>query len=159
MKMTTLLVCTAGLCVVSAPAYANDFSGPRVEITAGYNDVSKDTIRNPNIAYGTELGYDAGIGSKVTAGVYAGVDNVFDRVNFNVGGRVGYTINTHTLLYVKGGYDNYRNVFSKKLEGFRLGGGLETNIAGPVYGKLEYRHTFLGKTNKDAAVAGVGIRF
>jgi outer membrane immunogenic protein len=94
------------------------------------------------------------------AGVEAAVDNAFDRRDIGVGARLGYVINDNVLLYGKAGYSNWRQVAGVDTEGLRLGGGLEVNVAGPVYAKAEYRYTdFEGGLGKHGGLVGVGLRF
>jgi outer membrane immunogenic protein len=80
---------------LAAPAYAQDFSGVRIEGRVGWEQVGADaTLPNPDfddedadsvefltgsendsgIAYGVELGYDLQVGSGLVIGAYAGAD-------------------------------------------------------------------------------------
>lgn len=145
---------------IATPALAKDaFTGPRAEVTAGYNDVT-GVAANHNFAYGVEAGYDVSPIKNVTVGVNVGLSNVLDRRDVSVGARVGYELNDHALLYGKVGYSNYRNLLARNTDGLGLGVGLEVNVAGPVYVKTEYRYTDLGRgVRKNAVVGGVGFRF
>ena len=46
-------------------------------------------------------------------------------------------------------------------DAINLGAGVEHKLSGNVYGKLAYRHYFIGNSfsNSDAVVAGVGFKF
>lgn len=148
----------AAAALFATPAMARDFSGPRIEVTAGADDVTAG-VDPTDVTYGAGLGYDLQFG-KVVAGVEAGVDNVFDRRDIAVGARLGVVLNENVLAYGKVGYANFKQTTSLELEGLRLGGGLEVNVAGPVYGKVEYRYTdFEGNVGKHGGLVGVGIRF
>jgi outer membrane immunogenic protein len=152
----------AALALSATPALANDFSGPRLEVTAGADDV-KNGVDTTDITYGAALGYDLQFG-KVVAGVDATAANVFDKADLGVGARLGYVVNENVLAFTRVGYTNLeRPAFrgrALELEGLTLGGGLEVNVAGPVYGKLEYRYTdFDAGLGRHGALAGVGIRF
>lgn len=102
-------------------------------------------------------------------------DNIYDEYDYtNIGkmkskrdigidARLGYKVNTSTLIYVKGGYvngrfnlsgskflanenNNYSSSpspysYSKNLDGYRVGAGLETLLGNNVFTKLEYRYT------------------
>jgi outer membrane immunogenic protein len=152
------LVALAATAFVATPAMASDFAGPRIEVTAGADDVTAG-VDPTDVTYGVGLGYDVQFG-KVVVGVDAALDNVFDRRDVAVGGRLGYVVNDNVLAYGKVGYANWRQVAGADIEGLRLGGGLEVNVAGPVYGKVEYRYTdFEGGLGKHGGLVGVGIRF
>jgi len=151
-----VLAAVAATTLFAAPAMAKDaFTGPRVEVTAGYADVSNNRT---NFNYGVDADYDVSVGP-VVAGVEAGLDNVFDRRNINVAARLGAKLNSHALVYAKAGYANYRNLARHDLDGLRVGGGVELNIAGPVYTKVEYRHEDFGATKSNDVIGGVGFRF
>lgn len=142
----------------ATPALASDFSGPRLEVTAGADDVTRG-IDPTDVSYGAGAGYDLQFG-KVVTGVEASVDNVFDRRDIGVAARLGYVVNENVLVFTKVGYSNWKPTNRLTLEGLRVGGGLEVNVAGPVYAKVEYRYTdFEGKTGKHGGLVGVGYRF
>lgn len=152
------LVALAATAFVATPAMASDFAGPRLEVTAGADDVTAG-VDPTDVTYGVGAGYDVQFG-KVVVGVEAALDNVFDRRDVAVGGRLGYVVNDNVLAYGKVGYANWRQAAGFDVEGLRLGGGLEVNVAGPVYGKVEYRYTdFEGGLGKHGGLVGVGIRF
>lgn len=149
----------ATLLAVSSPAFASDFAGPRVEVTAGADDV-KNGVDATDITYGAALGYDLQFG-KVVAGVDATAANVFDKADLGVGARLGYVLNENVLAFTRVGYTNLeRPLRAASLEGVTLGGGLEVNVAGPVYAKAEYRYTdFDGPAGRHGALVGIGYRF
>ncbi len=152
------IVAAAAAFVAATPAMASDFAGPRIEVTAGADDVTAG-VDPTDVTYGVGVGYDLQFG-KVVAGVEAAVDNVFDRRDIGVGARLGYVINDNVLAYGKVGYSDWRQVAGRSVEGLRVGGGLEVNVAGPVYGKVEYRYTdFEGNLGKHGGLVGVGLRF
>lgn len=152
------IVAAAAAVFAATPALASDFAGPRIEVTAGADDVTAG-VDPTDVTYGVGVGYDLQFG-KVVAGVEAGVDNAFDRRDIGVGARLGYVINENVLAYGKVGYSDWRQVSGRSIEGLRLGGGLEVNVAGPFYGKVEYRYTdFEGKVGKHGGLVGVGLRF
>ena len=154
----------------AAPAMAQDFQGPRFEVTAGADDV-KNGVDATDITYGAALGYDLQFG-KVVAGVDATAANVFDKADLGVGARLGYTLNKNVLAYTRVGYTNLdrpqtctgtRPVVCRvapNLEGLTLGGGLEVKLAGPAFVKAEYRYSdFDGGVGRHGGLVGLGIRF
>lgn len=126
------------------------------------------------VAYGIGLGYDFDLGG-VVAGIEGEVGdstgkqedrNSFDGVDvaaglsvgrdLYVGGRIGFKAGPATLIYAKGGYTNTavktflevggdRFDADAKVDGFRLGAGVEQLFGPNAYGKLEYRYSSYSK--------------
>lgn len=141
----------------AAPAMARDFQGPRFEITAGADDVTNG-VDPTDVTYGATLGYDRQFG-KVVVGVEASAANVFDRADLGAGARLGYVVNDNVLAYGRVGYTNL-DLGRQSVDGLVVGGGLEVNVAGPVYTKVEYRYTdFEQNLGRHGGLVGVGIRF
>lgn len=111
-----------------------------------------------------------------------------------IGARAGALVTPQTLAYVKGGYTNARlNLLGRvtdddgetedfefdsnyKLDGWRLGAGVEQSFANNAYAKLEYRYSNYSEgefdredlrdiefddldTDRHQVVVGAGIRF
>lgn len=141
----------------AAPAMAQDFQGPRIEVTAGADDVTNG-VDPTDVTYGAALGYDLQFG-KVVLGVDATAANVFDRADLGAGARIGYVVNDNVLAYGRAGYTSL-DLGRRSADGLTVGGGLEVNVAGPVYGKVEYRYTdFEAGLGRHGGLVGVGIRF
>jgi outer membrane immunogenic protein len=199
----------AGLAATTAASAQDErppFTGPRAELLLGYdnvqagNDDSDDAAEG--LSYGGAIGYDFQLGGAVigiegeytdSTGKLRGndIDLAGDRFTLKadrdlyVGARVGYAVAPSTLLYLKGGYTNFKvksryengtgGIFEDgvTLDGYRLGAGLEQrfSLLGPSgYVKVEYRYsnyTNLDLANVDADIdadrhqvmAGVGVRF
>jgi outer membrane immunogenic protein len=154
MKKTIFVVAALA---AATPAFASDFSGPRVEVTAGTDTASRN-VSTKDVQYGAVAGYDLQLG-KVVAGVEAGVDNILDRRNIAVAGRLGYAVNPSVLVYTKAGYANWKQAPTHQYEGLRLGAGVEAKLAGPLYTKVEYRHVDYGAVKTNGGLVGVGLRF
>ncbi|MCW3845732.1 porin family protein [Sphingomonas sp. LB-2] len=79
------------------------------------------------------------------------------------GGRIGYVVGGNTMLYAKGGYTNARvplAVGTETLDGFRVGGGVETNVSGRAFVRAEYRYSeYEANAHKHQGTVGVGLRF
>ena len=144
----------------AAPAVANEnFAGARAEVTAGVDDAinNRDTT---DVTYGATVGVDFPVGDKFTAGVEANVDNVFDRRDVGASVRLGYVATPTVLLYGKAGYANYKDSFSRELDGLRAGGGVEVKVSKNTFTKVEYRYTdFEANAGKHGILIGLGIRF
>ena len=172
--MKNLLIATAlASAAIAAPASANDFAGPRIEATAGADDVTAG-VDATDITYGGVVGYDLQIGN-IVAGVEATAANVFDYADLGAGARLGYALNESVLAYGRVGYTNLerpqtctprigntpaacRN--TANLEGVAVGGGLEVKLAGPAFVKAEYRYTdFDGSVGRHGGLVGFGLRF
>lgn len=153
------------------------------------------------VAYGAAVGYDFAIGGLV-AGVEAelsdstGKQEVDESIDapfgytietgrdIYVGGRLGFLAAPSTLIYGKAGYTSTKIDgriddetdgaidFDQKVDGWRLGAGVEQMLASNSYAKLEYRYSKYGDLEFDDSdaeldidldrhqiVAGIGFRF
>lgn len=149
----------AAFSLVSVPAMASDnkFAGTYVEATTGYDDVT-GSADVTNATYGGAVGVNVPVG-RLIVGAEATVDNVFDRRDLGVSGRVGYTFD-NIMPYVKVGFANYSDYKSRKLDGVRVGAGVEFNVLPNIYVKTEYRYTNYEKgVGKHNVLGGLGIRF
>lgn len=120
--------------VSGTAAYAQDdtptFTGPRVEATAGWQQVDFDlarysiagTSKGSGVGWGVAAGYDVPLGANVVAGVETGVsfsnvDHSFTdgtatylmhaRRDIDVSARLGVILG-RALLYGKAGYTNFQ---------------------------------------------------
>jgi outer membrane immunogenic protein len=173
MKNFVIGTALAALALAATPVMAGDFTGPRFEVTTGVDDVTSG-VDATDIAYGAALGYDLQLKNKLVVGVEAAAGNVFDKreIDLSVAARVGYVLNKNVLAFGRVGLTNLerpqtctgtRTVVcraTKNAEGITVGGGVEVAVAGPFYGKAEYRYTdFDGKLARQGATVGVGLRF
>ncbi len=169
------------------------------------SDFEGDDQSVDGFLYGVEAGYDIALGGALV-GVEAELSDStgkvetdtsdpeffgFGRVTADrdiyVGLRAGVLATPATLVYVKGGYTNARlNLLASdgetefdenfKLDGYRLGAGIEQAIGTNAFAKIEYRYSnysnsefefddgtttdeFEIDTDRHQVVAGVGIRF
>lgn len=178
------------------------FTGFRVEGLAGYDvlrpgggdegsDGEADSI--DGLLYGVGVGFDFDLGG-VVAGIEGefskstGKQNARDAVegidvassfevgrDLYIGGRIGFTAGSSTLIYAKGGYTNARVDASvefdgagfgesglagfetkARVDGFRLGAGIEQLFGPNVYGKLEYRYSNYSSFEVGDDSAGTG---
>ena len=168
-----LFVAAAAAALSATPAMAKDFSGPRIEVTAGADDVTSG-VDTTDIAYGAALGYDIQL-NKLVVGVEATAANVLEKADLGAAARLGYALNKNVLAYGRVGYSNLerpqtctprvgntpavcRNTVNA--EGLTVGGGLEVKVAGPFFGKVEYRYTdFDGNLGRHGGLVGIGLRF
>ncbi len=185
---------------LSAPAGAEPAgppapsSGVRVEVITGYDDTIFDvTEDSKGLLYGVGLGYDFRLGNKVRFGIegeagdstakacqsslfFAG-DRLCQvaRRDLYAGGRLGMIVGKRNLVYVKGGYSNYRLHSSYvapagapvgsvsgtgNLDGLRLGGGAEIAVGRRTFIKAEYRYShYETDLDRHQGVLGFGFRF
>lgn len=143
---------------LSTPAMASEFAGPRLEVTAGADDV-RNGVDATDIAYGAALGYDLQFG-KVVVGAEATAANVFDRADLGAAARLGYTLNKNVLAYGRVGYTKLERSATAKVDGLTVGGGLEVKLIGSTFAKAEYRYTdFDGNLGRHGGLVGFGLRF
>jgi outer membrane immunogenic protein len=154
-----ILIALAGFTAcLAAPAAANDFGGVYVQGTTGVEDVTH-APQTSDVTYGANAGVNIPVGNAII-GVEATLDNVFDRSReIGASARLGYAFGP-VMPYVEAGYTNYKDAFSRKLDGLRVGGGLEYNISNHTYVSAEYRYTdFEDRVGKHAGLVGLGLRF
>ena len=141
----------------ASPAMASDFAGPRIEVTAGADDVTGG-VDPTDVTYGGVAGYDLQVG-KVVVGVEATAANVFDRADLGAAARLGYTLNKNVLAYTRVGYTNL-DLGARSADGLAVGGGLEVKLVGSTFVKAEYRYTdFDGGLGRHGGLVGIGLRF
>jgi len=153
-----IAIAALAVAATSTPAFADSFTGARVTGSAGYQDISR-VPANRDFNYGLEAGYDYKVMGPVTVGVEAGIDNVFDRTNVNVGARLGYEVNSHALVYAGLGYANLRDFGAHNRQGLRATGGVDVNVAGPFSIGAQYTHDDLGSTHTNGVAATATVRF
>lgn len=160
--MKNILLALAALSLSTAAVAADNarFTGFRADVNVGTNDFSHTPDRN-SVTYSATAGLDIPVGSKLTIGAELDAANVFQRERqYGAAARLGYAINPNFLAYGKVGYANYKQLNSRKLDGFVAGGGLQFAISDNTYLKGEYTHTFFdNKVASNAGTLGVGFRF
>ena len=132
---SALLALAVATTAIAAPAAAENFNGPFVGITAGYNHdkvgpglegaapLNRSTDRDAAV-FGINAGYDKLIARRFVIGAEAafsiGADDTLagtrgttavsidPRHAFEVSARTGYLVTEKALLYVRGGYANVR---------------------------------------------------
>lgn len=133
------------------------------------NDNNRDDQSIDGLLYGVGAGYDISLGGAVVGveGEYTDSTSKSSRSDFTdqfgfgrvkqgrdlyVGARAGILAGPSTLVYVKGGYTNTKlNVLAGdtnqttdtafKLDGWRLGAGVERALNQNTFAKLEYRYS------------------
>lgn len=170
-----LFVAAAAAALSATPAMAADFSGPRVEVTAGVDDVT-GAVDTTDIAYGTVLGYDLQFG-KVVLGAEATaallVNSSLEKADLGAAARLGVKATDNILVYGRVGYTNIerpqvctgtRTIVCRNapnLDGVTVGGGVETKLAESLFGKVEYRYTDFSNSavGRHGVLVGLGLRF
>ena len=159
MKKTIMSFVTMTALAMATPLMANPFTGARVAVTAGVDDVTK-SVDKSDVTYGGLVGFDLPVSDNVVVGLEANVDNLFNRRDIGVTGRLGYVVSDDTLLYVNGGYSNYSDVLSRKLDGLSVGAGVEHNLSDNVFLGASYKYTdFENGVGKNGVSLSFGVRF
>lgn len=140
---------------IATPALANE---ARVEARGGVTWLPGDSEATTGVA----AGYDFDLGPGLFTGMEVSADKVLTggtKTAFGFSGRAGANV-VGNKVYAVGGYTTeYCDGCSGA---WHLGAGVEHNFAGPIYGKVEYRHLFSdagSAANSDNLMAGVGIKF
>ncbi|NML09868.1 porin family protein [Sphingobium sp. AR-3-1] len=133
------------------------------------NDNGNDDQNIDGLLYGVGAGYDINLGSAVVGveGEYTDSTAKSSRRDFSdqfgfgrvkqgrdlyIGARAGILANPATLIYVKGGYTNTKMEVlagdtnqetdtAFKLDGWRIGAGVERAINANTFAKIEYRYS------------------
>ncbi|AMK22499.1 MULTISPECIES: outer membrane protein [unclassified Sphingobium] len=144
--------------------YDHTGAGSSVDNDNNRNDQSID-----GLLYGVGAGYDVNLGSAVVGveGEYTDSTSKSSRTDFTdqfgfgrvkqgrdlyIGARAGILASPNTLVYVKGGYTNTKldvlagdtnqeTSTNFKLDGWRIGAGVERAINANTFAKLEYRYS------------------
>jgi len=183
-----ILAAVAALGIASSPALAQidgDFSGFKGAALTGYDNtdfgkvyIGSDRFDLKNaqgLIYGATLGYDRQSGRFVYGVELEATDSAAD-VNdpflgeiklgreFYAGGRIGFVVDKHLMIYGKGGYADTRlrtvGFQSVGLDGFKLGGGVEYKFSDKVFARGEYRYSELDRgLKRNQGLAAVGLRF
>jgi outer membrane immunogenic protein len=182
------LAAAATAAAVAAPAEAQNtgrapFNGFRLEGVVGtdrdvfYGGAIGYDLQRGRLVLGIENELDLSSASHCTTFDASIMDRLCERNkrDIYVGGRIGIAVLPRTLLYAKVGYTNFHVgyiyddgsgpvvgsfKFVDKLDGVRLGGGIEQRIGRSVYIKGEYRYSsYEFGASKHDGVVGIGIRF
>lgn len=163
------------LASVSAPAFAQDavpFSGPYIAGVVGLDHVDFNADdHDSGLLYGGIVGYDINLNGAVfgVEAEYADSDakqgGVHTDRDLYAGVRIGGEIAPNVLAYAKGGYTNARlelganSDINTKLDGYRLGAGVETTIQGFI-ARAEYRYSsYESNIERHQAALILGYRF
>ena len=151
-----ILAGAAALAFASTPAFAADFTGPRIGANVGYADEGSEDA----ITFAVNAGYDFRLGQGAIAGVTVELgDSDETGRDLYAGARIGGIVSDRVMLYAHGGYTNL-NAGGFNFEGIRGGVGAEFAVSERVYLNTEYRYSdYDSGLDFHGAVVGVGFRF
>jgi outer membrane immunogenic protein len=195
-KLLVLTALAASLCATPALAKTGGFYVGALGGYEGLHVKSADgsiSTKGDSAVYGVNAGYDLSLGSAFvgvegevststgSAKFPGSVSNAYDRLKSNaqyyIGARAGVSLTPGIAAYGKAGYTAlHTKAFTSSgsltelkdnSSGFRFGGGLQAEVAGPIEARVEYRHSHYkdvdlgtaGKANTNQVVAGLGVRF
>ena len=156
MKKTTLALIALA---ISAPAAAQDFTGPRVGVNLGVAD--DDFLGTDTVTWGIEGGYDLAVGGAIIGAQIEYKDDFGDELGREIAvtGRAGLPMTTSSMVFVSTGYTNL-SAGPLDLDGVRLGGGLEFNTDSNLLFKFEQRYNnYEYDVETWQTLVGVGYRF
>lgn len=171
------------LAAVATPALAQesgDFTGPRIGVIGGWDNVQHSGDNASGFTYGATAGYDAAIGP-VRIGPEVEISDSTQKKKFGsgttryteradrdlyAGARIGYVVSPSFLLYGKVGYTNAQFTIREDgnhrddRSGVRAGVGGEYAVTSNVYLTGEYRYSnYSGNYSRNQILGGVGVRF
>lgn len=169
------------LAASATPALAqDDFAGPRIAVTGGWDNVQHRGDNASGFTYGATAGYDAAIGpvrigpeveisdSTQKKKFGTGADRYTERADRDLyaGARIGYVVSPSFLLYGKVGYTNAQFTVRDDgnhrddRSGVRAGVGGEYAVTSNVFLTGEYRYShYSGTYSRNQILGGVGVRF
>ncbi len=162
MRNTLLTAVAVATLAIATPALAQDnagFTGVRAEVAAGLTDV--DSFNPNDVVYSAALGVDAPLGTNWTVGTEVSVANVFENHReYGVAARLGYALNSDTLVFGRAGYTNFEDTRNFSREGLALGAGVERRLGENTYLSAQYRYTDFDRGDgAHGALIGFGYRF
>lgn len=170
MKKIFTMVALAAASMFAAPAaLAADFTGPRVGVTVGYDDVAD----RDGVTYGIVAGVDAPVAKGVIVGAEATLEDstvkglgISASRELGLAVRAGVKLTDSVLAYGKVGYAKARfeaagTNAGVSLEGVRYGGGIEYAVTKNLYANVEYRRSEYenGVGGRNGVLVGAVIRF
>lgn len=159
--MKKLLLASVLALGVASPAFAADFSGPRVGANIGFAD--EDFAGTEVFTYGVNAGYDVDLGGAVVGATVEYQDSSEDGFgrDLSIVGRVGGKVGENVLAYALAGYSNLGvEGTGIELDGVRVGAGVEAAFAERFYGTVEYRYSnYELDADGHQMLVGLGIRF
>lgn len=153
--MRKILIALAATMAVATPALANE---ARVEARGG---VIWDGGTTEDF-WGMAAGYDFDLGEKAFAGLEVSGDKIGStgtKVAFGLTGRLGAKVSEKGKLFVDGGYTTEPCDLCE--DSLHAGAGYEQGFGSNLYGKVAYRHYFVGNgvSDSDAVTVGLGFKF
>lgn len=153
--MRSILIALCASLAVASPALANE---TRFEARGG---VIWDSHDSEAIA-GVAVGHDYDLAPRTFIGAEVSADKVLARnaiVSFGLNARAGLKLPLLGKAYATGGYAT--KYYHGGKETWNLGAGIQHDFLPMTYGKIEYRHYFVGNglTDADAAAVGIGLKF
>jgi len=137
----------------ATPAMANE---ARIEARGGviWGSGESDAVAGVAAGYDFDLGSNAFVGAEISADKVLTDDT---RFSFGFGGRAGVKVSDAGKLYAAGSYQTKPCRFCE--ESWTLGAGYQQGFSGNLYGKVEYRHFFVGDNLADYNTAAVGLGY
>lgn len=161
--MNRILFAAVAAAAVATPAFAQDsastnqFTGARIGANIGVADDS--FLGTDSFTYGAEAGYDFDLNGN-TVGLTAEIQDSKDLDReLALTARGGTKVAKNALVYLAAGYSNLK-VEGFKLDGIRVGAGVEVAPQDNVFVKLEQRYgNYEAGVHLWQTVFGVGVRF
>lgn len=160
----TILLAAAAAIAVASPAYAQDaapapaFTGGHVGAVVGFAD--EDIFGTEAFTYGIDAGYDYDLGSAVIGATAEVQDSDDTGRDLSIVGRAGVKAAPNVLVYGLAGYTNLKVIDGLKIDGFRVGAGVEAVVAPHFSVKVEQRYSdYEYDAHVWQTVVGAGFRF
>lgn len=160
--LKSLITAIAATALAATPVAAQtnaNFTGPRVELNAGFDDLRGAHEVN-DLTYGVTTGTDFALGDRFTLGGEATASNFFDSEGRELGAgvRLGFAVTPRVLTYGRVGYSTV-DLRHRNVDGLNVGGGLNFAITPNLYTGVEYRYSdFEHNVGSHGARVALGLR-
>ncbi|KPF74420.1 hypothetical protein IP88_07990 [alpha proteobacterium AAP81b] len=137
---------------------------------------SRASNKTDGFSYGGQVGYDFGLSPNFVLGVEGSVTGRTGGTNLDVDtrlsvgrtvnatGRLGYRLDSNSLLYARGGYSNTQFRVSNDIgrvsedrDGFTVGAGYERYLTRQVSARLEYNYSDYGRDRLPFLADSLGV--
>jgi outer membrane immunogenic protein len=162
----TILLASVAAFAAATPAFAQDaapapvssFTGGHIGANVGFAD--DDVFGTEIFTYGVDAGYDYGLGQAVVGAAVEAQDSKDTGRDLSIVGRAGVKAAPNVLVYGLAGYTNLKVVDGFKVDGWRVGAGVEAVVAPHFSVKLEQRYSdYEYDAHIWQTVIGAGFRF
>lgn len=142
----------------AVPAPVSAFTGGHIGANVGFAD--EDIFGTEVFTYGIDAGYDYDLGQAVIGATVEAQDSKDTGRDLSIVGRAGVKAAPTVLVYGLAGYTNLKVIDGLKVDGWRVGAGVEAVVAPHFSVKVEQRYSdYEYDAHIWQTLVGAGFRF